>query len=110
MSRGSLELHHHNHARALRFIASDPDVRLRDLAVGLEVTERTAYEIVTDLTRVGLRDQRTRRAPQQAPPPGPPPAARHDRPARTIGEVLDLLAERYDSPAEPTGTTHDAAT
>ena len=42
-----------NHARALLFIAKDPDARLRDLAVALDVTERTAYGIVVDLTEAG---------------------------------------------------------
>jgi len=35
------------------FIARHPDTRLRDLAAALDVTERTAYEIVADLTDAG---------------------------------------------------------
>jgi DNA-binding MarR family transcriptional regulator len=42
-----------NHARALLVIAHDPDARLRDLAAALDVTERTAYGIVVDLTEAG---------------------------------------------------------
>lgn len=42
-----------NHARALLSIAHDPDLRLRDLANALDVTERTAYSIVVDLTEGG---------------------------------------------------------
>ena len=42
-----------NHARALLSIAHDPDLRLRDIASALDVTERTAYSIVADLTEGG---------------------------------------------------------
>ena len=42
-----------NHGRALLCIAHDPDVRLRDLATTLEITERSAYAIVSDLTEAG---------------------------------------------------------
>jgi len=42
-----------NHARALIFIAQDPESRLRDIADSLDVTERTAYAIVMDLTNEG---------------------------------------------------------
>lgn len=41
------------HARALLVIAEDPQSRLRDIAVALNVTERTAYGIVIDLTHAG---------------------------------------------------------
>jgi len=42
-----------NHGRALLCIAHDPDVRLRDIASELGVTERSAYAIVTDLAEGG---------------------------------------------------------
>jgi hypothetical protein len=42
-----------NHACALVLISRDPDARLRDLAIALDVTERTAYGIVADLTEGG---------------------------------------------------------
>jgi hypothetical protein len=42
-----------NHARALVCIARDPGVRLREIAAVLGVTERTAFGIVTDLTKAG---------------------------------------------------------
>ena len=82
-----------NHARAMLFIAKHPDARLRDLASALEVTERTAYGIVADLTEAGYvvkeRDGRRNRYQIQ-----------HDLPLRdtisrerTIGEVLDLLVD-----------------
>ena len=42
-----------NHAQALVCIARDPDVRLRDIAATLSVTERSAFAIVDDLTTAG---------------------------------------------------------
>ena len=42
-----------NHARVLVCIAHDPGVRLRDIATTLDITERSAYSIVTDLTASG---------------------------------------------------------
>ncbi len=80
-----------NHARALLFIAYDPDARLRDLAVALDVTERTAYGIVADLTEAGYvikeKDGRRNRYHIQAQLPLRDSISRE----RPIGEVLDLL-------------------
>ena len=42
-----------NHARALLVIAEDPDARLRDIAAGIGITERTAFGIVNDLVEAG---------------------------------------------------------
>jgi len=70
-----------NHARALLLIARDPDARLRDLAGALDVTERTAYGIVADLSEGGyvVKEKDGRRN-------------RYHIQRRTVGEVLDLLA------------------
>lgn len=82
-----------NHARALLFIAETPDARLRDLAAALEVTERTAFGIVADLTDAGYvvkeRDGRRNRYHIQEHLPLPDGIG-HER---TVGEVLDLLVE-----------------
>jgi len=82
-----------NHARALLFIARDPDARLRDLATALDVTERTAYGIVADLTGAGYvvkeKGGRRNRYHIQAQRPLGDPLSRE----RTIGELLDLLVE-----------------
>ena len=42
-----------SHARVLLCIAHDPGVRLRDIAASLDITERSACGIVTDLTALG---------------------------------------------------------
>jgi len=82
-----------NHARALLFIARDPDACLRDLAAALDVTERTAYGIVVDLTKAGYvvkeKDGRRNRYHVQPHLPLRDSISRE----RTIGEVLDLLVD-----------------
>ena len=82
-----------NHARALLFIAKDPDARLRDLAAALDVTERTAFGIVVDLTNAGYvvkeRDGRRNRYHIQDHLPLRETIGRE----RTIGEMLRLLAD-----------------
>ncbi len=42
-----------NHGRALLCIARDPDVRLREIAASLDITERSAYGLVSDLADAG---------------------------------------------------------
>jgi DNA-binding IclR family transcriptional regulator len=80
-----------NHGRALLFIAKDPDARLRDLAAALDVTERTAYGIVVDLTDAGYvvkeKDGRRNRYQIQRHLLLPDTIGRQ----RTVGELLNLL-------------------
>ena len=87
-----------NHARAMLFIANHPDARLRDLASALDVTERTAYGIVVDLTEAGYvvkeRDGRRNRYHIQDHLPLRDTISRD----RTIGEVLDLLGDSKRRP------------
>jgi DNA-binding IclR family transcriptional regulator len=86
-----------NHARALLYIAHDPEARLRDLAVSLDVTERTAYVIVADLTEAGYvvkeKDGRRNRYHIQEHLPLHDSISRE----RTIGEVLDLFVDNAQS-------------
>jgi DNA-binding IclR family transcriptional regulator len=76
----------------LLFIAHQPDARLRDLAAGLDVTERTAYGIVVDLTAAGyvVKEKDGRRNRYQIQSHLPLPDTGYERP---IGEVLDLLTD-----------------
>jgi hypothetical protein len=82
-----------NHARALLCISRDPGIRLRDIAARLGITERSAYGIVIDLAEAGYivkeKDGRRNRYQIQAHLPLPEPNSR----ARTVGEVLALLAD-----------------
>jgi len=82
-----------NHARAMVCIANDPGLRLRDIATALDITERSAYGIVADLTDAGyvLKERDGRRNRYQI--------QKHlllgDSISReaAIGEVLDVLVE-----------------
>jgi predicted transcriptional regulator len=82
-----------NHGQALLCVARDPEMRLRDIATALDITERSAYAIVNDLAEAGYvlkeREGRRNRYVVQHHLPMPENTARE----RTIGEVLDLLVE-----------------
>jgi hypothetical protein len=91
-----------NHARVLLCIAHDPGVRLREIAARVDITERSAYGIVTDLTQAGYivkqKDGRRNRYEIQMHLPLPEPTSRE----RTLGEVLSLLTGDNVPPC-PTG-------
>ena len=80
-----------SHARVLLCVAHDPGVRLRDIAARLDITERTAYGIITDLVEAGYvvkeKDGRRNRYDIQTHLPLPELVGRE----RTIGEVLAVL-------------------
>ena len=90
-----------NHGRVLLCIARDSDVRLRDIAVELGITERHAYAIVSDLTEAGylvkVKDGRRNRYQIQEHMPLP----EHPDKTQAIGAVLRLLAGRS------AGSNHD---
>jgi DNA-binding transcriptional ArsR family regulator len=92
-----------NHARVLICISQDPDLRLRDLAGTLDITERRAHGIVTDLTEAGYvvkeKDGRRNRYRVQVQLPLPESITGE----RTIGEVLGLLvdADAHTRPRQP---------
>jgi len=81
-----------NHARVLLCVAHDPGVRLRDIAAGLDITERGAFGILADLAEAGYvvkeKNGRRNRYHVQAHLPLPEPVGRE----RTVGEVLAILA------------------
>ena len=80
-----------NHARVLLCVAHDPGVRLRDIAASLDITERGAFGILTDLAEAGyvVKEKNGRRNHYriQAHLPLPEPVSRE----RTVGEVLAVL-------------------
>jgi DNA-binding IclR family transcriptional regulator len=80
-----------NHARVLVCIAHDPGLRLRDIGDLLDLTERTVFGIVADLTETGYvlkeKDGRRNRYRIQPHLPLRHPVGRD----ATIGELLDLL-------------------
>ena len=81
-----------NHARVLLCIAHDPGARLRDIAAGLGITERSAHGIVTNLAEAGYvirqKGGRRNRYRIQAHLPVPEPGTREP----AIGEVVALFA------------------
>jgi DNA-binding IclR family transcriptional regulator len=80
-----------NHGRVLLCIARDPEVRLRDIAADLGITERSAYGAVNDLATAGYivkeRDGRRNRYEIQHHLPLPEATDRD----QAIGDVLDAL-------------------
>ena len=87
-----------NHTQVLLCIARDQDVRMRDLAQTVGVTERSAQRIVADLVeagfvereRIGRRNRYSINADRQM--------MRHPaQDGHEIGELLDLL--KLDGPA-----------
>lgn len=81
-----------NHARVLLCVAHDPGARLRDIAASLDITERSAFGIITDLVEAGyvVKEKNGRRNCYhiQAHLPLPEPDGRE----RAVGEILALLA------------------
>jgi Mn-dependent DtxR family transcriptional regulator len=83
-----------NHAHVLIVIAEDPNVRLRDLAARVGITERAVQKIIAELeqggylthTRLGRRNVYRLRANL----PLRHPLERH----RTVSVLLQLVAEK----------------
>jgi hypothetical protein len=82
-----------NHGRTLLCIARDPEVRLRDIAAELGITERHAYGIVNDLAVAGyvVKEREGRRNRYHVQDHLPLPENGHGHQA--IGDVLDALTE-----------------
>ena len=93
-----------NHAHVLAYIAGDPGARLRDIALTVGITERTAAQIVRDLEQAGYltktRVGRRNRYEIHGELPLRHPEHRH----QTIGELIGFLA----SPAERDGAAANA--
>ncbi|WP_051807397.1 helix-turn-helix transcriptional regulator [Streptomyces sp. NRRL F-2664] len=87
-----------NHARVLIAIARDPGARLRDIAAGCDLTERTVQAIVTDLETDGyLTRTRDGRRNRYAIAPG----ARFRHPAEAGREIAGLLVYLAGTPTAP---------
>jgi MarR family len=92
-----------NHARVLLYLAYDPGARLRDIAAGLGITERSAHAIVADLTQAGYvvkqKDGRRNRYQIEGHLPLAEPGTREP----AVGEVLALLLGHTASGDRPPG-------
>ena len=89
-----------NHAHVLELIARDPTTRLRDIAVAVGITERTAAQIVNDLVAAGYltktREGRRNRYVVHNEMPLRHPQHQH----HTVGELIEFLEA-------PTATSRD---
>src|SRR4051795_9066014 len=80
-----------NHAHVLERIATDPTVRLRDIATTVGITERTASQIVSDLEQAGYltKTRDGRRNLYEVHEDRPLRHPRHSH--HTVGELIDFL-------------------
>jgi hypothetical protein len=82
-----------NHTLALVCIAHEPGVRLRDIATTLNITERSAFGIISELAAAGYvvkdKDGRRNRYQIQSDAPVRMPIGR----SPTMGEMLEILVD-----------------
>jgi DNA-binding MarR family transcriptional regulator len=80
-----------NHAQVLIRLAEDPDIRLRELADAVGITERAAHRIVTDLADAGYvtrtRNGRRNRYSVRYDLPLPDPLTQGQK----VGDLLEIL-------------------
>jgi len=88
-----------NHAHVLVCIARDPDVRLRDIADEVGITERAVHRLIADLVEDGFlivtKEGRRNHYAVNAERPLRHPIENH----RTVADLLRLLAERPEQQA-----------
>jgi MarR-like DNA-binding transcriptional regulator SgrR of sgrS sRNA len=80
-----------NHARVIVCIAGDPGMRLRDIAATLDISERNAHTIISELTEAGyvVKEKHGRRNRYQIQEQSPlHESAGHKH---TVGELLETL-------------------
>jgi DNA-binding IclR family transcriptional regulator len=87
-----------SHGQVLLCLAQDPEMRLRDVADRVGITERAAQRIVTDLVEAGYVD-RTRIGRRNRYSINPTIQMRHEaQQGRPVGSLLQaLLDERANS-------------
>jgi DNA-binding MarR family transcriptional regulator len=80
-----------NHAHVLEYIATDPTARLKDIAAAVDITERTAAQIVNDLEDAGYlkRERDGRRNRYGVHDELPLRHARHRH--HTVGDLIRFL-------------------
>ncbi|MEV4100314.1 helix-turn-helix domain-containing protein [Nonomuraea sp. NPDC049649] len=83
-----------NHARVLMAVAADPEMRLRDIAASIGITERAAQGIVSDLEEAGYL-QRTRMGRRNHYQINPSAELRHHTEAGIpVQALLDMFRHR----------------
>jgi DNA-binding MarR family transcriptional regulator len=85
-----------NHAHVLLCIAREPEVRMRDVAQQVGITERAVQRIVSDLEHAGYlhrsREGRRNRYEVQTELPLRHPIERHERVSSLLSLVLETRA------------------
>lgn len=83
-----------NHAHVLLCVAREPDVRVRDVAVEVGITERAVQRILGELEEAGVvhRERRGRRNHYEV--DGECPLRHPLESHRTVGDLLALLRVR----------------
>lgn len=93
-----------NHSHVLYCISSFPEIRIREIADMVRITERAVQRIVVDLERGGyLKRQRVGRRNHYRVKPGlhlRHPLERHVE----VGRLLTVLQPARTSPRKPTGS------
>jgi hypothetical protein len=94
-----------NHAHVLETVAGDPTIRMRDIAVAVGITERTAAQIVSELEHAGYltRSRNGRRNHYQVHANLPLRHPRHRH--HTVGELIRFLRAPPRTPRKPRSTT-----
>ena len=93
-----------NHGHVLLLISQDPDIRVRQLAGRVGITERAAHRIVADLVGAGYLS-RTRVGRRNRYMVHPELPLRHPiERTHNIGELLDVLG----SPTAPSRPDHSS--
>jgi DNA-binding transcriptional ArsR family regulator len=84
-----------NHTHVLVIIAKQPDVRMREIAAAIGITERAVQRIVDDLTTTGLisvtKDGRRNRYAIRADTQLRHPLAQH----RKVGDLIQFLFPHF---------------
>ena len=90
-----------NHAHVLIALAAEPDLRLRDIAARVGITERSVQNLLADLEAEGLvtrvRAGRRNRYSLHLDRPLRHPLEAHCR----VRELVDLVTKRADAPDGP---------
>lgn len=88
-----------NHARVLLAIAGDPELRLREIADAVGISERRVHGIVTDLTDSGYLTKHREGRRNRYAIDTERPLGRNLTDGRTVGDLVALLSTAADDGA-----------
>ena len=90
-----------NHAHVLACIAADPNTRLRDIAVIVGITERTAGQIVSELEQAGYVTKRRVGRRNYYEVHGELPLRHPQHRHHTVGELIRFLQAPPETEPSP---------